>query len=58
MYDWSIKTADSTLCVNSTECPREKVGRERKRDRDPFSVKCRDIKAVTIKVCGGVYSER
>lgn len=52
MYDWSIKTADYNLCVNSNECPREKVERERKRDRDPFSVKCRDIKAVTIKVGG------
>lgn len=37
MYDWSIKTADYNLCVNSGVCPREKVERERKRDRDPFS---------------------
>lgn len=50
MYDWSVKTADYNLCVSSSVCPREKVERERKGDHDPFSVKCRDIKAVTIKV--------
>ena len=35
LYDWSIKTADYNLCMNSNVCPREKA--EWEGDRDAFS---------------------